>query len=290
MLSHLRAALKVLSSFSLIERDNDDLIHIHPLMHAWTRDRLNELHKEKVWTRTVSTVALSIPSIVENPNYQYRRSLVPHVDACLSGWNDGVLNLFDIGEDGPKMAAKFALVYRAMGRWQEAMQLTKQAVDANKEVLGDMHPSTLTSMHDLGINYSKAVRPQEALQLHENVVEARTKTFGQEHPDTLRSMHALSNTYAQTNKKQEALQLIQQMDVPRKKRLGGQHADTLHSLLSLANHCADLGKKQTALEMMQELAEGHKSILGQEHPNALNSMHNLTIRHSETGHDQQPYR
>ncbi len=188
----LRAAVSILLLFSLINRNKDHLISIHPLVHTWTRDRLSPSDEETTWTETTSTVALSIPWTFETVDYRYRKSLVPHIDACLGYRNDGIFHLRDIGEDCQRMAAKFALAYSEVGRRQEALQLMEQVVEANKRTLGEEHPDTLGSMHNLAIRYSEVGRRQEALQLTEQVVEARKRTLGEEHPDTLRSIHTLA--------------------------------------------------------------------------------------------------
>jgi len=134
--------------------------------------------------QTTSMVALSIPRTFETVDYRFRKSLVPHIDACLGGQNDGIFHLRNIGEDCQRMAAIFALVYSEVGRRQEALQLTEQVVEARKRTLGEEHPDTLRSMHNLAISYSEAGRRQEALQLMERVVETRKRTLGEEHTDT----------------------------------------------------------------------------------------------------------
>ena len=73
----LRAAVSILLSYSLITRNKDHLISIHPLVHTWTRDRLSPSDEETTWTQTTSTVALSIPWTFKTVDYRYRKSLVP---------------------------------------------------------------------------------------------------------------------------------------------------------------------------------------------------------------------
>ena len=56
-------------------------------------------------------MALSILWTFKTVDYRYRKSLVPHIDACLGYRNDGIFHLRDIGEDCQRMAAQFALAY-----------------------------------------------------------------------------------------------------------------------------------------------------------------------------------
>jgi hypothetical protein len=58
------------------------------------------------------------------------------------------------------------------GRWREAKDLFVQAMETRKRVLGEEHPSTLTSIANLASTYGNQGRWKEA----------------EEHPDTLTSM------------------------------------------------------------------------------------------------------
>ena len=71
-LDDLRTAISVLLSFSLIYRDKENRISIHPLVHSWVRDRLGPIDEETVWTQTTSTIALSIPWTFRTADYRFR--------------------------------------------------------------------------------------------------------------------------------------------------------------------------------------------------------------------------
>ena len=282
-----RAAVSLLLTFSLISRDNDDMISLHPLVHTWARDRLSPSDEETVWTQTTSTVALSIPWTFQTVDYRFRRSLVPHIDACLSSRNNGIFHLHDIGEDYQRMAANFAIVYSEAGRGQEGLQLTEQEVEANKRTLGEEHPDTLRSIHSLANRYSEAGRGQEGLQLIEQVVEARKRTLGEEHPDTLRSIHNLAIRYSEAGRGQEGLQLIEQVVEANKRTLGKEHPDTLRSIHNLAIRYSEAGRGQEGLQLIEQVVEANKRTLGEEHPDTLRSIHSLANKYSEAGRGQE---
>ena len=147
---------------------------------------------------------------MQTVDYQFRQTLVPHMDACLGFRTEGIFYLKDIGSDCLMMASNFALMYSEAGRFLEALQLTEQVVEVRKRTLGEEHPITLRSMHNLAIDYSEADyseagKRQKALQLAEQVVEVIKRTLGEEHPDTLRSMHCLAIWYGGVGEKQKAL-------------------------------------------------------------------------------------
>ncbi|KAL8996607.1 MAG: hypothetical protein Q9188_006530 [Gyalolechia gomerana] len=125
----LRVAISLLRSFSLISRDKNDLISVHPLVHSWTRDQMSVSDEDTVWTQTTATIALSIPWTFEIADYRFRRSMMPHIDACLGFRGDGVFSLQSVGGECQRMASNFALVYSEVGRRQEALQLRKRVVE-----------------------------------------------------------------------------------------------------------------------------------------------------------------
>ena len=145
----LRTAISVLLSFSLIYRDKENLISIHPLVHTWVRDQLGSADEETVWTQTTSTIALSIPWTFRTADYRVRQALVPHINTCLSFRSKGIFYLEDIGEDCQTMASSIALVYSEAGERQKALQLTEQVVEVYKRTMGEEHPDTLGSIHAL---------------------------------------------------------------------------------------------------------------------------------------------
>jgi tetratricopeptide (TPR) repeat protein len=223
----------MLSSFSLISRDKNSLISIHPLVHAWARDRLICSEQESFWTLTASTIAISITWAFQTFDYRFRKSLVPHIDACLGFYDDGIFHLRESGQDCLYMAELLALTYGENGRRQEALQLLEIVVETNKRTLGEEHPDTLASIHDLANRYIEVGRQQEALQLLETVVEAKKRTLGEEHPNTLRSIHDLAISYGELGRRQEALQLLETVVEASKRTLGEKHPDMLTSMHNL---------------------------------------------------------
>ena len=139
----LRTGLSLLSSFSLISRDEDGFVSIHPLVHTWVRDYLNSVDKEQTWTISMCSIAVSISYAYKTVDYQFRKQLIPHIDTCLNTYKDGVFHLRQVGEECLSMAMRFALAYGEAGRRREALQLTETVVVARKRTIGEEHPDTL---------------------------------------------------------------------------------------------------------------------------------------------------
>ena len=282
----IRDSITLLSSFSLLKRDIGQRISFHPVVHDWARERLENSEKQSFCLQAGSVLARSILWRFEADDFVFRRLLVPHIDAFLQFHIDIYGYHYD-EEKYEDEAEVFALVYSENGRIQKALELSEQVVAVRKRTLGDEHPLTLTSMHNLSISYSDVGRIQEALELSEQVVVVMKRTQGEEHPDTLRSLHNLSNRYSDVGRIQEALELAEQVLLVKKRTLGEEHPLTLTSMNILSNRYGDVGRRQEALELAEQVLAVGKRTQGEEHPATLTSMHNLAIQYGEVGRRQE---
>lgn len=76
---------------------------------------LSPSDKESTCVEITSTVVLSIPRTFETGDYQFRKFLMPHIDACLSCRYNGLFPLRDIGKHFQRMISEFALTYSDVG-------------------------------------------------------------------------------------------------------------------------------------------------------------------------------
>ncbi|RDW64991.1 hypothetical protein BP6252_10642 [Coleophoma cylindrospora] len=63
----LRKARNVLVSFSLVAVNEDESISMHPLVHAWAKDRLGPEDQVRAWASTSSILCLSIGTLKNDP-------------------------------------------------------------------------------------------------------------------------------------------------------------------------------------------------------------------------------
>ena len=68
-----------------------------------------------------------------------------------------------------------AFRYSEAGKRQKSLQLMEQVVEGYKKILGEEHPLTLRSIHNIAINFSEVGERRKALQLIKRVVETRGK-------------------------------------------------------------------------------------------------------------------
>ena len=88
--------------------------------------------------------------------------------------------------------ANLAATYRNQGRWTEAEKIEVQVMETSQRVLGEEHPSTLSSMANLAFTNIKQGRKKEAIILMAEYVQLCKRVLGTEHPDALSSAAALA--------------------------------------------------------------------------------------------------
>jgi tetratricopeptide (TPR) repeat protein len=167
-------------------------------------------------------------------DFRLRRSLVPHIESCISLWKDGPFISTDSGLDQINVADRFSLPLEESGSLQEALELKEKVLEARQRTLGSKHPDTLAAMQGLANSYDNLGRWQEAIELFEKVLEASQRTLGSKHPNTLAAMQGLANSYSGLGRRQEAMELDEKVLEARQRTLGSEHPDTLNPMQHLA--------------------------------------------------------
>jgi Tetratricopeptide repeat len=89
--------------------------------------------------------------------------------------------------------------------------LQQEVLEGRVRILGEEHPDTLTTKHNLASTYQAQGKIAEAAKLEEEVLEKRVKMFGDEHPDTLLTKHNLAYTYQSQGKTSEAVRFREEV-------------------------------------------------------------------------------
>ena len=77
-------------------------------------------------------------------------------------------------------------------------------METKKRVLGEEHPDTLTTMHNLACTYQAMDRWSEAESLEALVVEKSKRVIGESHPHTLINTECLAQIYRNQGRIAEA--------------------------------------------------------------------------------------
>jgi len=171
-----REGIQILLSFSLIKRGPSDHVYaMHPLVHAWGRDRLTLNEREKCCLMAYITLSCSLQWDQSQP-YGFRRVLVTHLRANMGheGHKSSAIYLDDA-------SAKFGGLLWEQGYFKEAETLENKVLDARNRILGVEHRHTITAMTNLAATYRNLGKYVEAMKLEIQVLDTMSRTMGVEH-------------------------------------------------------------------------------------------------------------
>ena len=170
----------MLISLCLIKQGLTDCEYsMHPLVHAWGRDRMLLSRRQECSSMAYGTLSCSLRDDRSQP-YGFRRVLVTHVRAnmheSIKGKDQKTNNYFD------DSCGKFGWLLQEQGYSSEAKELQVQVVNARKRVLGVENPDTIRATEDLARTYADLGNYNEAEKLEKQVLDARNRMFGADHP------------------------------------------------------------------------------------------------------------
>jgi tetratricopeptide (TPR) repeat protein len=173
--------------------------------------------------------------------------------------------------------------YLDLGLYDSALTQLKAANEICRSVMGEEHPNTLRSMHNLAEVFSRQGKYSEAEALIRQVLEVARRVLGEEHPNTLISRKTLGTVFLEQGKSSEAEVLYNQLLETFRRVMGEEHRETLGILHNLAIVRWDQGKYAEAEKLNRQVLEVQQRALGEEHPDTLSSMNNLANALSRQG-------
>lgn len=283
-LFRFRQALAMLSRFSLvIQHQENDTWSMHPMVHFWARERLNN-RDQKVWAEVAATtLALSITPALEQSGQAYRRSLVAHIDSSLQ--IEQSLSLLEYRDDRVHVSkiAKFAAIYSECGDWTKARDLQEEVMNIKTKSLGQKHPETLDAMTALAWSYWNLSSRKKALELQRAVVETSAVALGANHAKTFKAMSSLALTYWLCGNRIEAESLAEKAVKGLKDTLGQGHPDTLTAIETLGRVYMHRGRPHDAKPLLIESYEARKKMFGSDYPDTLSAMAELGMTYHALG-------
>ena len=306
-------AVNLLKVFSLVSTDCYDgslSVSMHPLIHAWARDRQDEREQHQHWLQMGCVIAFGRG---EGALWQtHRRQLQSHIEALTAwevarmfaaespiritrvlvncGWILNVmradmklyvlmekifvrLKLDRLTAEGGWLGV-YDLAARNLinhGKVKDSVSLLEQVVKIRGQTLAEDHPSRLASQHALAGAYRANKQVKEAVSLLEQVVKIQEQTLAEDHPSRLASQHALAGAYQATGQVKEAVSLLEQVVTIREQTLAEDHPDRLASQAVLATVHWDLGHCDAAIQMMTHVVEIQRQVLDEHHPSRIRS-------------------
>ena len=171
------------------------------------------------------------------------------------------------------------------GQFQEAETLHHQVLGIHEQTLGREHPTTATSISNLGNVLYLQGKVAEAEKMHRRALAVREKVLGAEHPDVATSLNNLGNVLQDLGKDQrlsasearararsdfrvytEVETLYRRALAIQDRTLGRNHPATANTLNNLGILLAQRGDFAQAEEMHRNALATMEKVFGEQHP------------------------
>jgi predicted GNAT family N-acyltransferase len=316
-------AVNALKAFALVSTNVDNghiTVSMHPLVHAWARDRQDERQQHESWIAMGCVMALS--GLEKEIWRVHARQVQPHLQATTS-WKMGCMFrseprvmvasilmqcawlLYEIRGDStlfllldrlcshlgfhkttvnPRWVRLHLLIGRNLldcGKVREAVQVLEEVVRIYDQTLAEDHPARLQSQRNLAVAYKQNGQIKEAVELLEKVVRSQ-QALAEDDTSRLASQHALASVYQANGQVKEAVELLEEV-VRIQQALAEDHPDRLASQHNLARAYQANGQVKEAVELLEEVVRIYRQALAEDHPSRLVSQHNLALSFWDLG-------
>lgn len=319
-------AINLLKSLSLISKDITDgsflCVSMHPLIHAWAKDRLGTIEQHHGWIAAGCLVALFSADLVAWQKYQ--RYLEPHMHALLMQDMSQVFAtepqlmvvrilmrcgfqlykmrsdqrlfelmnnlLFHLGLDQMVVDPKHVEIYelkarnlKEIGKAEDAVILMEQVVKIREASLHESHQACLASQNVLARSYQAVGQVEEALRLMEHVVKINEQNLPENHRSRLASQHVLAITLRASGRTEEAVKLMEHVVKINEQNYAENHGDRLASQYSLAAIYRANRQASEAAKLMEWVVKINEQNLPEDHPILLGSQQELAMSYWDNG-------
>lgn len=198
------------------------------------------------------------------------RELLPHIDALAehaAPETDTVQTAYLFG-----MSGRFLLGQGAVAR---AIERLNRTLTAKRRLLGDTHPDTLRTWHELAGAHGASGDTERAVALGLEALRRCLGTLGEEHTETFSAWSVLAHAYRAAGNTPQAILAYQAALDTRERALSENHQVTLSACNDLADAYRALGDLDHAFPLCERTLERCRRSLGEDHPETLRAWHNL---------------
>ncbi|MEU6234003.1 tetratricopeptide repeat protein [Kitasatospora sp. NPDC047058] len=272
----LAEALGVLHGYSMITL-TPDTVSIHRLLQTVLRTAPGNPGRAAAEHALVA----AFDALPEPPEYLPAPewdALVPHLTALAATTPPG-------DPDGPVVGHYHPAAQYLYRRGHDARAVPLREIHAAHcaRTLGESHPDTLTSRHNLALAYRMAGDLERAIPLYETILAEREQALGHTHPGTLTTRNNLAVAYQAAGDLQRAIPLLETTLAQHEEALGDTHLHTLLSRSTLAVAYRAAGDLQRAIPLLETTLAQREEALGNGHHSTLISRHNLAVAYIAAG-------
>jgi tetratricopeptide (TPR) repeat protein len=201
---------------------------------------------------------------------EYERALEIYQE-CLNGY----INLGINPEELSKVYNGIGNVYESLGKYDEAMDYQKKALDMRIDAYGEQHAIVASSYTDIGNIYKLSGKYDEAMEYYTKAIDIYIKCFGDRHIDVASLHNNIGNLAYSLGKYEEALEHHKNAISIKIECLGERHVDVASSYTNIGNVYYSLGKYEEAIEYQRKGLDIVIECLGERHITVASSHTNI---------------
>lgn len=272
--------IHLLSSYSLIHVSRStNRISLHPLVHSWIRDSLDEEMRLRWWNITVSTLALASDGHL----YDLQKQLQIHLRHCIGiGQIDDLFLEDDFLLDRVAISSRIIVAYHDYSG-QGALALSERAFEYSRRTLGDECYSSCLLSYQLALALNNMSEFQKAADLLQNKIDVSIRVSGPADFTSLLIISELSWAYRFLDRKQEALDLAQKSLRVCEELLDERDVRYVRALRDAAEVYGDLGRYEEAVDFFKKALARMKEMSSEEDRDVLRIEHYLAWTYSDSG-------
>ena len=177
----------------------------------------------------------------------------------------------------------YGRLFGNLGENDRALELTNNALERRRALLGPDHPDVARSLDHLATLRQNRGDYAEAETLFTAALDLRRRVLGELHPETAESYNNLGVLFGVQGRYAEGRPLTEQGLRLRRQLLGPRHVEVAQSLNNLAVAAWAVGDAAEADSLFREALAIRREVLGARHPYVANTLNNLARLRRDQG-------
>ena len=186
---------------------------------------------------------------------EYYTQALPILLECKGGENIAIIEAYHALAGAYQVVDSFAL----------SEQCYKKAIDIERRIYGDNHPSVATTIDNLGILYSEIGKHEEALKQHAEALKIRLSFFPEQSEYVSNSYNNIATCLYRLGSLDKAIEYTNKALQIDSLLTGGETARYATSLANLATMLSDNKQHDEALEKVHKALSIIRAIYGEQH-------------------------
>jgi len=178
---------------------------------------------------------------------------------------------------------KTGRTYENQGRYEKAMGVYTDALDAMRKAFGDVHPFVAAQLNKKGILHWKMGDYEMAMTSLMGALRVYEMALGKSHPDAGETLHNIALVHYSKGEHDEAMSFYQKSFSVRKAALGVNHPDTARTIIRIGMVHDDRGLYSKAMKLFNEGLRIQKAALGNVHVDVAATLNSIGIVHEKSG-------